>query len=71
MKSKKMGKKLNLNKATVVNLSRDEQSHVVGATGIRRCATNVEGCDTDAPENSCYATGILYTCGTSVPFLTC
>ena len=70
MRTNKFSKKLVLNKQTVVNLSKSELNNVNGG-GIFNtyypCATEVEGCDT----STCYDTGILYTCTTSVPRLNC
>jgi hypothetical protein len=62
MKTKKLSKNLILNKETVVNLNNDEMTQVQGGGPTSKC-TQLVGCDT----TTCYGTGILYTCGTSIP----
>ncbi len=71
MKNKKFNKKLSLNKQTITDLSSQELKNAKG--GISRpiyicMATNFETCTC---EISCYQTGIIYTCTTSIPMLNC
>jgi len=66
MKTNKLSKSLIFKKETVVNLNSNEMNAVQGGVGTIgvRCITQVESCDT-CP--SCYETGVLYGCTTSIP----
>jgi natural product precursor len=67
MKTKKLSKSLTLKKETVVNLSNNEMTAVLGGVGTMgfKCITQVVSCDS----STCYDTGLLYGCTTSIPGL--
>lgn len=68
MKSKKFGKKLELNKQTVVNLDKKELGNVMGGDYYHTqylvmCFSDQEGCTTD-----CQMTGFTVCCS-AIPML--